>query len=140
MSSNAGAQLVVAQRLAAMVWRSLDGDEAAVVDWLCRLGCRLVEAPAGGRGAWILDGVTGIRCGLGYLDPPSGVPLLAMLLFGEHWPAVAGGAGKLVMEEWHRRRATEPLRGTGLAAAPGAAVPEQQQLSLFEAGEEVAVR
>lgn len=63
------------------------GRHAEVVDWLQRLGCVLVHAEPGGT-SWVLDGLTGVRCGLTVCGPLDAFAMFGLLLAGVWWPQV----------------------------------------------------
>lgn len=86
------------QRIADQAWAFWCGYEHAVVAWLQSIGCTLVALQ---RDGWILDGATGIRCALVRTDPVAVVAAIGLLLFGEHWPRIAGPAMKDVMKRWN---------------------------------------
>jgi hypothetical protein len=97
-----------AERVAQMTWRWVDGDTAAVLTWLTRLGCtvRVIEAGERGEGrSFAVDGPQGMTVGLEFPPPdPVGVIVsLGFVLFGLWWPQVVPQALPLVTTEWRRR-------------------------------------
>lgn len=75
-------------RLAAQAVAFARGQEADVLAWLERLGCRLVHR-RNDTGEWILDGPSGVRAGFSRgLEPITAAVQLGVLFAGPFWPHV----------------------------------------------------
>jgi len=114
------------ERLVEQVFRYLDGEQEAVIDWLVKLGCTITI-----RGdnlvAPVLRGVTGITGSLAPSDPISVAAQMGFLLFGEYWPFVVPTLLKEVGAAWKTRGGKLPpkeRRGKTV-------IEENKQLSLL---------
>ncbi len=100
------------ERLAEQVWAWIDGDTAAVLAWLARLGCtvRACEEDQ----SWAVEGLTGVTVGLSVgLDVPGIAVSLGVTMFGLWWPQVLPGYLPLVNRQWHARSAARRKGGPG---------------------------
>ena len=71
------------ERLVEQVFRYLDGERDAIIDWLVKLGCT-ITIPGDGLTAPVLRGATGITGSLQPSDPVSVAAQMGFLLFGEY--------------------------------------------------------
>ena len=90
------------ERLVEQVFRYLDGEQDAVIDWLVKLGCT-ITIPGDSLTAPVLRGATGITGSLQPSDPVSVAAQMGFMLFGEYWPFVVPTMLKEVGAEWKRR-------------------------------------
>jgi hypothetical protein len=92
------------QRVADQAWAFYTGRHAEVVDWLVRLGCKLIEChETSGSVQYTLDGLVGVRSALLYPsgDPISGAAVpIGFLLAGMFWPQAYPGLLPLVNQRW----------------------------------------
>jgi hypothetical protein len=100
------------ERLAAQVWAWIDGEHAAVLAWLARLGCTV--RPCEVDQSWAVEGLTGVTVGLWVgMDPPGIAVSLGVTMFGPWWPLVVPGYLPLVNRQWHARSAARRQGGPG---------------------------
>jgi hypothetical protein len=117
---------------------SAGGDaRSQALTWLTSVGCRvdILETDESGEAtSWVVDGLTGVRVGMGAGDPITMAVCLGLVLAGEFWPQVYPGLLERVDTLWRQardrkglaRRDTVRARGSRTGTKRG---PQQEKLS-----------